>query len=116
MRLFAGTPFDRPPVCARCGALETDCVCPPLPPPPPMRIAPESQVARLSIEKRKQGKVVTLIQGLPAEGNDLPELLSRLKSQCGAGGAVKQDTIEIQGEHRGPVRRTLEQLGYRVKG
>ncbi len=28
-RLFAGTPFDRPPTCERCGKLVEDCACPP---------------------------------------------------------------------------------------
>src|SRR5262245_19965056 len=101
MRLFAGTPFDRPPKCDRCGALESECVCAPLPGP---RIPPQQQVARLSVEKRKKGKIVTMIRGLPALGNDLPELLSRLKSQCGAGGTLKEETLEIQGDHLDRIR------------
>jgi translation initiation factor 1 len=113
MRLFAGTPFDRPPRCDRCGALESDCVCPPL---PPARIPPEQQLARLSVEKRKRGKIVTVVQGLPAEGNDLPGLLSQLKTRCGAGGTLKQETLEIQGDHLEGIRQALTQMGYRVRG
>ena len=85
MRLFEGTPFDRPPRCDRCGELESACVCPPQPPP---RIPPQQQTARLSVEKRKKGKVVTVVRGLPAEGNDLPALLTQLKTACGAGGTL----------------------------
>jgi translation initiation factor 1 len=103
MRLFAGTPFDRPPKCDRCGALESDCKC------------PASQVARLAVEKRKKGKVVTVIRGLPAGKNDLPELLTRLKSQCGAGGAIQEDRLEIQGEHVARIGALLRELGYVVK-
>ena len=113
MRLFEGTPFDRPPRCERCGELETDCACPPEPPP---RIPPEQQTARLSVEKRKKGKQVTVIRGLPAEGNDLPELLKQLKSACGAGGAIKEDFIEIQGRQIENVRGVLAGLGFRVRG
>ena len=113
MRLFAGTPFDRPPTCERCGKLEAECQCPP---PPAPRLPPEKQTARLSIEKRRKGKVVTLVRGLPAEGNDLPELLTRLKTQCGAGGTIKEDELEIQGEHLERVRQVLQAQGYRVKG
>src|SRR5262245_49842606 len=106
MRLFAGTPYDQPPKCDRCGALEPDCTCLPL---------TSGQVARLAVEKRKKGKVVTVIRGLPAASNDLPALLSWLKSQCGAGGAIQEDWLEIQGEHVERIRSVLSELGYVVK-
>ncbi|QDU96767.1 translation initiation factor [Lignipirellula cremea] len=115
MRLFAGTPFDRPPVCERCGEREEVCVCPPLPPPPPVRVAPEKQTARLAVEKRKKGKVVTLVRGLSAADNDLPALLARLKNAVGAGGAVKEDSIEIQGAQLERVQAVLQEIGYRVR-
>jgi len=112
MRLFAGTPYDQPPKCDRCGALEVDCTCPPL---PAALIPPTEQVARLAVEKRKKGKVVTVIRGLPAQNNDLPALLSRLKSHCGAGGTIQEESLEIQGEHVDRIRAVLTELGYRVK-
>ena len=113
MRLFTGTKFDQPPKCDRCGALETNCACPPL---PADRIPPETQTARLAVEKRRKGKVVTVIRGLPAAGNDLPALLSRLKSHCGAGGTIDGESLEIQGEHVERIRAALSEMGYRVKG
>ncbi len=113
MRLFEGTPFDRPPHCEQCGQLESECTCPP---PAPVRIPPERQTARIAMEKRKNGKRVTVIRGLPEEGNDLPDLLTRLKSHCGAGGTLKDGELEIQGEQLDRVRDKLQQLGYRVKG
>ncbi len=113
MRLFEGTPFDRPPRCEVCGELEAECTCPP---PEPERIPPEKQTARLCIEKRKKGKMVTVIQGLPAEGNDLPALLVALKTLCGAGGSLKEEILEIQGKHLDRIRDHLTQLGYRTKG
>ena len=111
MRLFAGTPFDRPPRCDRCGALEAECKC--AKPSEPL-IPPEQQVVRLAVEKRKKGKVVTVIRGLAAAGNDLPALLSRLKSQCGAGGTLQEETLEIQGEHVERIAAVLAEIGYRV--
>jgi len=120
MRLFAGTQFDQPPKCDRCGALEADCKCPPL---PDARVPPSKEVARLVVEKRKKGKVVTVIRGLTSAGNDLPVLLSRLKSQCGAGGTIQNAggtpqkySLEIQGEHVERIRAVLSELGYGVKG
>jgi len=113
MRLFEGTEFDRPPRCERCGELEEECSCPPEPEP---MIPPEKQMARISIEKRKKGKVVTLVSGLPEVGNDLPALLTRLKTACGAGGSLKNEVLEIQGRHVDRVRDTLKSIGYRTKG
>ncbi len=112
MRLFAGTPFDQPPKCDRCGAAEPDCTCPPL---PPAYLPPAEQVERVAVEKRKKGKVVTVIRGLPAASNDLPALLSRLKSQCGAGGTIQEDCLEIQREHVERIRGALSRLGYEVR-
>lgn len=111
MRLFAGTKFDRPPRCDRCGKLETECECPPL----TNKVAAGSQVARLSLEKRKKGKLVTVIRGLTMKGNDLPALLSRLKSQCGAGGTIQDDSLEVQGEHLERISDALRELGYQVR-
>ena len=61
MRLFEGTPFDRPPRCERCGELEEQCTCPP---PEPMRLPPGEQTARIAVEKRKRGKRVTVVSTL----------------------------------------------------
>lgn len=113
MRLFAGTPFDRPPRCEHCGELEEACRCPP---PQQQRLPPEKQTARIAVEKRKNGKRVTVVRGLPAEGNDLPALLTDLKSHCGAGGTLKAEELEIQGEQLERVRQKLLQIGYKVKG
>lgn len=116
MRLFEGTQFDRPPHCERCDELETDCKCPPLVPEPEPRTPPEKQTAKLSKEKRKRGKVVTIIAALLDEGDALQRLLTKLKTSCGAGGTLKEGSIEIQGDHLERVRTELTSLGYRVKG
>jgi translation initiation factor 1 len=110
MRLFEGTPFDVPPRCERCEELEEDCKCPPG---PKHRTPPEKQTAKLAVEKRKRGKSVTVVRGLA--DSDLPWLLKQLKSACGAGGAVKDDTLEIQGNQMERMREELLGMGYRVK-
>jgi len=93
-RLFAGTPWDRPPTCDRCGLVEQDCTCPAVKP-EPKRTAPESQTARIRVEKRPKGKLATVVANLDEAGTDLPALAARLKSACGSGGTVKDGTIEI---------------------
>ncbi|MCE9606759.1 MAG: translation initiation factor [Planctomycetia bacterium] len=116
MRLFAGTPWDRPPTCERCGKVLAECRCPPAPSPPREYLAPQKQTARLALEKRGGGRFVTVIHGLSAADNDLAALLAKLKAEQGAGGTVKDDTIEIQGKHLERVREALLAIGYKVKG
>lgn len=59
--------------------------------------------------------MVTVVRGL-VNDDGLPELLTTLKTACGAGGTIKDDELEIQGEHLERVRTKLKQLGYRVQG
>jgi translation initiation factor 1 len=113
-RLFAGTPWDRPPTCERCGKLESECACPP-PAAVPVRLAPESQTARLRLEKRPRGKVVTVVANLDPEGNDLASLAAQLKTRCGTGGTVKDGLVELQGDHVAAAEGVLKTLGYKTR-
>lgn len=63
----------------------------------------------------RAGKGVSVISGLPLAGSDLEALASRLKRLCGAGGAVRDGVIEIQGEHRDRLLAELRRLGYDAK-
>jgi translation initiation factor 1 len=63
----------------------------------------------------RSGKGVSVISGLPLAAADLEALASRLKRLCGAGGAVRDRTIEIQGEHRDRLVAELCRLGYDAK-
>jgi translation initiation factor 1 len=111
MRLFEGTPFDRPPRCERCDELEDECTCPP---PQKEPLTPQTRTARIVVEKRKRGKVVTVVRGLIEREDELPQLLSKLKAVCGAGGTLDGAVLEIQGNQVEKVRSTMAGLGYRV--
>jgi len=113
-RLFAGTPWDRPPICERCGKSEPECGCPP-PIAEPNRLPPEAQTARLKLEKRPKGKHVTTVSNLDPDGNDLIELAAKLKAKCGAGGTLKDGAIEIQGDHLATAEAALKAIGYKTK-
>ena len=63
----------------------------------------------------RSGKGVSVISGLPLAAADLEALASRLKRLCGAGGAVRDGVIEIQGEHRDRLVAQLCRLGYDAK-
>ena len=61
----------------------------------------------------RNGKAVTVIRGLPAR--DVEERAAELKRLCGAGGAVKDGAVEIQGDHRERIAAELRSLGHTVK-
>jgi translation initiation factor 1 len=75
--------------------------------PPKIRVARETA--------GRGGKGVTVITGLPLNATQLEELAGRLKRSCGAGGAVRGDRIEIQGEQRDRLVAELVKLGYDAK-
>jgi translation initiation factor 1 len=78
---------------------------------------PGAIVAKLRMEKKgRGGKMVTVVDGLPNNADFLKELSQELKRACGTGGAVKDGTIELQGEFRDRLRELLAKKGYAVKG
>ncbi|WP_336022746.1 translation initiation factor [Halobellus salinisoli] len=66
-------------------------------------------------EERRYGKKMVIIEGFEGD-TDLDSLASELKSALGTGGTVKEDTIELQGDHEKRVRELLKEHGYAVKG
>ncbi len=116
MRLFEGTQWDAPPKCDRCGKLESECNCPPIPKPKPAAIPPEKQTIRMSTEKRKRGKWMTVLAGFQfPDEEDRKDFLKKLKDHCGAGGTIQGEELEIQGDQTKKLRPYLTQLGYRLK-
>jgi translation initiation factor 1 len=63
----------------------------------------------------RKGKTVTVITGFQHQPATLAKLLKQLKTQCGSGGTVKDDTLEIQGNHKEKLVEILSKLGYKVK-
>lgn len=65
--------------------------------------------------KGRGGKTVLTISGLCGTLEELNALCTELKKKCACGGAVKDGTIEIQGDKRELVTTLLQQRGYQVK-
>lgn len=63
----------------------------------------------------RKGKGVCVITGLDLDDTALKLLAAELKKRCGTGGAVKDSTIEIQGDNRDLLKQLLEQKNYKVK-
>jgi len=62
-----------------------------------------------------KGKGLTVITGIPLAGPKLEALAKQLKQKCGAGGTVREGSIEIQGDHRDMLAEELGKMGYVVK-
>ena len=60
----------------------------------------------------RRGKAVTTVSGVPVDDIALRALTGRLKKRCGVGGSVKDDVIELQGDHRDVVVEVLRAEGY----
>lgn len=79
-------------------------------------LPPQQQTVYLHREsKGRGGKAVTLIKNLTLAPADMRALAKKLKAVCGSGGTVKNNVIEIQGEHREKIAEALVKLGYKVK-
>jgi translation initiation factor 1 len=66
-------------------------------------------------KKGRKGKGVTLVTGFHHTQADLLDMARALKTMCGSGGTVKEDAIEIQGDHREKIAGWLRDKGYTVK-
>lgn len=96
--------------CPDCGRAKAQCQC------NQASVELGDGIVRIRREtKGRGGKAVTTISGIPLAGPELKALAKSLKKTCGTGGAIKDQTIEIQGDQRDKCRETLEKAGYTVK-
>ncbi len=91
-------------VCPKCGLPKEACIC--------EEIAKEKKKIEVTTEKRKFGKITTIISGLGKDVN-LKDLASELKSKMACGGTVKNKNIELQGDHRKNIKKALIALGFK---
>lgn len=79
-------------------------------------LPPNQQNLRVQVSRKgRGGKTVTVVSGFQAKSETLADLLKKLKAQCGTGGTVKEDTLEIQGDHAQKLVQILVQIGYKAK-
>ncbi len=83
---------------------------------PIAEVPPSQQNLRVQASsKGRKGKTVTVITGFQAKPETLQALAKQIKNQCGTGGTVKDNTIEIQGDRAKQILEILIQLGYKAK-
>ncbi|MCL1469042.1 translation initiation factor [Argonema galeatum] len=79
-------------------------------------LPPNQQDLRVQASRKgRKGKTVTIITGFQSKPETLNALLKQLKTQCGTGGTVKDNTIEIQGDCGQRLVQVLIQQGYKAK-
>ena len=79
-------------------------------------VPPNQQNLKVEASRKgRGGKTVTVISGFQGKPEILADLAKQLKAQCGTGGTVKDNEIEIQGEHKQKIAEILKKLGYKAK-
>ncbi|MEE3715213.1 translation initiation factor [Tumidithrix elongata RA019] len=83
---------------------------------PAQELPPKEQNLRVQASRKgRKGKTVTTISGFQVKPETLNALMKQLKAQCGAGGTIKDNEIEIQGDHAPKIQKILLDLGYKAK-
>ncbi|OYT41299.1 MAG: stress response translation initiation inhibitor YciH [Candidatus Altiarchaeales archaeon ex4484_43] len=88
--------------CPRCGLPEELCVCD--------EMTKEGQRIRVRSDKRRYGKVVTIIDGF--KDVDVDKIARDLKKRLACGGTSKNDKIELQGDHTHKMKDILIEMGF----
>ena len=94
-------------ICPKCGLPKELCIC--------EEVAKEQQRISVKVSKRRYGKEVTVVDGLDPYEIDLEDLSKFLKGRLACGGTVKENSIELQGNHRDRVKILLSSRGYNLE-
>ena len=90
--------------CKRCGLDKELCVCGDL--------LKTTQLITIRTEKRKWGKMWTLVKGLDSNEVNVKKIAKSLKRKLACGGTVKRGVIELQGNHVNRVKEFLVKEGF----
>ncbi|MHA1820425.1 MAG: stress response translation initiation inhibitor YciH [Promethearchaeota archaeon] len=96
-------PKDLLNICPKCSLPKELCVCDSL--------SQENQRATISTDKRKWGRIVTIIT-FSGDIPDMKKILKKAKSYCATGGTIRENKIELQGDHRLKIKNFLIKEGF----
>ena len=91
-------------ICPKCGLPKEACIC--------ETLAKSKQKIRVTTEKKRYGKLITLVEGIDDKDIDIKKVAKELKSELACGGTVKNEKIELQGNHIAKVKEKLIKLGF----
>jgi len=90
-------------ICPKCGLPEQACVC--------EQIVKSSQKIKVTTDRKRYGKIVTIITGFES-GINIKQITKDLKTSLACGGTHKGDAIELQGNHKKKIREMLVKFGF----
>ncbi|MBU1252246.1 MAG: stress response translation initiation inhibitor YciH [Nanoarchaeota archaeon] len=90
-------------ICPKCGLPNEACVC--------EQIVKSSQKIRVTMDKKRYGKVVTIVTGFES-GIDIKQIAKDLKNALACGGTFREDAIELQGDHKKKIKEALVKMGF----
>ncbi|OYT53454.1 MAG: stress response translation initiation inhibitor YciH [Candidatus Altiarchaeales archaeon ex4484_2] len=88
--------------CPKCGLPEELCVC--------EEMTREAQRIRVRSDRRKYGKMVTIVDGL--DEVDTQKIAKDLRQKLACGGTVRDERIELQGNHVSKIKDILMDMGF----
>lgn len=90
-------------ICPKCGLPKQACVC--------EQIVKSAQKIQITTDKKKYGKIVTVISGFEKD-IEIKKIAKSLKNRLACGGTYKDNVVELQGDHRKKVKPILIDLGF----
>ena len=93
-----------PEICNKCGLPKDICAC--------GEISKEQARIVIRAEKRRYGKMTTLVEGLDSNQK---ETMKALKAKLACGGTLKGGVIELQGKHVAKTKEILVGMGFPAK-
>jgi translation initiation factor 1 len=91
-------------ICPKCSFPKELCICEDL--------EAEDQFITISNEKRRWGKIVTVVKFKGDFDLNLDDLSTKAKKKCASGGTFRDNTIEVQGDHRFKLKKFLINEGF----
>ncbi len=93
-------------ICPKCGLPLEACVC--------EQIVKAGQKIRVALDKKKYGKVVTVVSGFD-KGVDIKKVAKDLKNELACGGTYHGNSVELQGDHFKRIKPVLERMGFSIE-
>ncbi len=98
-------------MCPSCNLPAAECICGGA-----KTSLPGDGIVRVRREaKGRGGKIMTVISGIPLDTEEIHNLAAQLKRKRGTGGAIRNNAIEIQGDHVEWILAELSGRGMNAK-
>ena len=78
-------------------------------------VSGQNQNIRIHLDRRRGGKIVTVIKGFQGTSDAIYLLAKNLKKLCSSGGTIKSEEILLQGNMRDKVLEYFNKNGFKAK-